>query len=163
MLRSIELRALAASPTRNLTIVIDEPIAALPSLTPVQGELAVVHHGDFLEVTGRAQTIVTLACDRCLQHFNHRLVTDFEEVIWLEDASVEVPLELEVPPAHLDELLPRDGRLDPVDLIYQHLCLELPVRNLCSEQCQGVKTAQPEEQSLDRRWAALARLREELG
>ncbi|MBW4698431.1 MAG: DUF177 domain-containing protein [Aphanocapsa lilacina HA4352-LM1] len=163
MLRSIELRALAASPTRSVSVVIDEPIAALPSLTPVQGELAVAHRGDFLEVAGHAQTIVTLACDRCLQQFNHRLATNFEEVIWLEDAPVEVPLELEVPPAHLDELLPRDGRLDPVYLIYQHLCLELPVRNLCSEQCQGVQTTQPQEPSLDRRWSALARLREELG
>ncbi|AGY57767.1 YceD family protein [Gloeobacter kilaueensis] len=158
MLRPIDLRALATSPTRKVELVIDQPLAGFESLTPVQGELQVIHRGDFLEVRGTARTIVTLSCDRCLKRFNHRLQTDFEEVIWLSDGEEELPLELEVTAANLDESIPRDGKLDPLDLVYQHLCLELPTRNLCDADCQGVALKDADAQSTDQRWSALTQL-----
>ena len=52
---------------------IDQALSALDSLTPVRGALTAVHRGNALELEGEASTIVTLCCDRCLQHFNHPL------------------------------------------------------------------------------------------
>ena len=63
---------------------VDQPIAGLDSLTPVRGELMALHHGSVLELQGRAETIVTLCCDRCLQSFNHQLSLEVRELIDLD-------------------------------------------------------------------------------
>jgi uncharacterized protein len=47
----------------------------LPSLTPVRGTIRAEHRGNILEVSGSAETIVCLCCDRCLKHFNRELST----------------------------------------------------------------------------------------
>ncbi len=162
-MKPIVIRELANSPTRQVELAFDEMISTLASLTPVQGDLSVVHQGDFLEVTGNARTIVTLQCDRCLQSFNHRLETAFEEAIWIDRGDEPLSAEQELSLSELDEHIPYDGQLDGLDLIYQHLCLELPVRNLCSEDCSGVEVTSPgPDATLDVRWSALAQLRGEL-
>jgi uncharacterized protein len=163
--RPIDLRSLAASPTRRVELLIDTPIERLESLTPVQGEFVAEHRGDFLEVEGHARTIVTLECDRCLKRFNHRLATGFREVLWLDHAPQALPPDQEVPFDDLEEHLPANGQLDPIDLIYQHLSLALPVRRLCAEECAGFALPGGSTGSgghTDHRWAALAELRKDL-
>jgi len=161
MIRPIELRQLALMPTRRIDIAFEEPVSGLESLTPVQGDVQVVHRGDYLEVEGTADTIVTLQCDRCLRHFNHRLETSFQEVLWLDQPGEVPPLEQEVNPGDLEEHLPADGQLDVIDLVYQHLCLALPFRRLCAEDCAGLSEAPAVSERIDHRWDALARLRQQ--
>ncbi|MDP5122749.1 MAG: hypothetical protein NWP84_02575, partial [Cyanobium sp. MAG_04] len=66
---------------------IDQTIEGLASLTPVRGQLHVSHRGNLLEVVGKAETIVTLCCDRCLQHFNHPLHASNQEMLWIGDPA----------------------------------------------------------------------------
>jgi uncharacterized protein len=135
----------------------------LETLTPIQGEVQVSHRGNYLEVEGWAETIVTLTCDRCLQQYNHRLRTEARELIWLQAAPQSLddyPLEREGSLEELVETLPPDGYFYPQNWIYEQLCLALPQRQLCDPSCQGIPLNPDQSQPVDRRWASLEALKQ---
>lgn len=150
---------------------VDQPLKELESLTPVRGELTAVHRGNILELSGEASTIVTLRCDRCLQHFNHPLSFRHQELVWLGDQAriegidPEVVLEggsevLELDPDGLSESIDPTGDFDPEHWLFEQLSLQLPLVNRCCRDCPGPDlqpTAQPPE-PIDPRWAALKKL-----
>jgi uncharacterized protein len=163
VMRPIYIPELLNAPQQTRVLEIQEPVADLASLTPVQGKLQVSHCGNYLQVTAKVETIVTLCCDRCLQQFNHRLVCDTAEMIWLREPAENLPDELEVEFDDLIESLSPVGYFDPQDWLYQQLQLALPQRQLCDRQCQGL-TSQINANTtpVDRRWAALAALQQNL-
>jgi uncharacterized protein len=156
---------------RTLEIIVDAPIADFETLTPVRGKIIVKHGGTFLDVSARVETIITLKCDRCLQQYNHRLVVEPQEIIWLDaDASEESDrrgMEIHTEIEELVDSLPPDGHFDPNVWLYEQLCLSLPIRQLCNLDCQ---TAAPEFVSiesetpvkLDSRWGILEVLKNQL-
>ncbi len=138
----------------------------LQTLMPIRGTVTVAHGGTYLTVRAKADTIVTLSCDRCLQQYNQRLSLDTEELIWLNpnaDQPDEGPLEREVSLQDLSESLSPNGYFYPLEWLYEQLCLALPYRQVCSEGCEGVA---PEDLSrgsqVDGRWASLQALKEQL-
>lgn len=149
---------------------VDQHITGLNSLTPVQGELQATHHGTALEVTASAETIVTLCCDRCLQHFNHPLRAEVHELVELrgqgddgdQDDLAEINLELArdgMPEgADLDDRLDPGGSFDPERWLFEQLSLRLPLVNRCGDDCPGPATWSSEPAGGDPRWAALAGL-----
>lgn len=165
-MEAIYIPQLLKAPERKREIKLDDPISGLESLTPVRGNLNVRHGGNFLEVTAKAETIVTMACDRCLQNYNSRLEIDTSELIWLEaaDPSLEhFPSEREVSLEDLSETLPPNGHFEPEQWLYEQFSLALPLRKLCGENCQGAaKTATEDQNRVDARWASLASLKEHL-
>lgn len=154
----------------NKTQVIDinEHLFELETLTPVRGEVKVAHAGTYLNVQGRGEAIVTLTCHRCLQNYNHRLVAEPKELIWLEETASpsSLPLEQEVSLEDLVETLPVDGYFDPYRWLYEQLCLALPQQQLCEAACSGINAVSPGEEvpasSMDQRWAALMDLKQQL-
>lgn len=167
-MESIHIPRLTQVSDQTETVQFSEPIPGLETLTPVQGVLRVSHRGNFLEVGAKAETIITLTCDRCLQQFNYRLVIAPSEIIWLDESADELhPLVLdqEIDTDDLVETLPPNGYFDPTTWLYEQLCLEIPQRQLCDAQCQGIALPQGEESSspaVDRRWAGLESLRRQL-
>ncbi len=162
-----ELRLLADG--RSWTV--DQPLSELETLTPVRGSLRAVHRGNILEVAGEASTIVTLRCDRCLQHFNHPLSFRHQEVVWLGDQAraagidAEVVLEggaevLELDPDGLCESLDPSGDFDPEHWLFEQLSLQLPLVNRCGSDCPGPELlgAPTPNEPTDPRWAALKKL-----
>jgi uncharacterized protein len=162
---------LANRPDRTLEIIVDRLIPEFETLTPIRGKIVVKHGGTFLEISAQTETIVTLACDRCLQQYNQRLILDTQEIIWLEAESteperrgVEVKNELE----DLVDSLPPDGHFPPDVWLYEQLCLSLPLRQLCNRDCVGIApletpTPQPVEVAqLDHRWGILENLKQKL-
>ena len=148
---------------------VDQPIAGLDSLTPVQGTITAIHHGTALEVTAAAETIVTLCCDRCLQHFNHSLQLQVRELVELRgqagdagDDPTMFSLELARPGMpegdDLDDRLDPAGRFDPERWLFEQLSLRLPLVNRCGDDCPGPATWSSEPSGGDPRWAALAGL-----
>ena len=157
---------------------IDQTITGLDSLTPVRGKLSVDHQGTVLAVKGHAETIVTLCCDRCLQHFNHLLQASAEEAIWLGEAGPGAEgeteaqlLELDVGPwlsngaaetanesDAFEQLNPR-GSFDPEHWVFEQLSLQLPLVNHCGSECPGPPTWSSDSRSGDPRWAALGQLK----
>ncbi|WP_353772005.1 DUF177 domain-containing protein [Okeania sp. SIO2G5] len=131
--------------------------------------MQVVHNGNFLAVKAIAETIVTLACDRCLCQYNHRLQVNASELIWLqaliEPDEQDEGLEVEVPMDDLVETLDPKGYFNPGEWLYEQLCLALPQRQLCDAECSGIaidSKAQDASPLIDQRWASLQSLKENL-
>jgi uncharacterized protein len=150
---------------KTLTVDLDTHLADLETLTPVRGEVTIIHQGTYLEVKGRAETIVTLTCDRCLQAYNYRVAIAPTELIWLEHEPdpATLPPEREVSVDDLFETLPPNGHFYPATWIYEQICLALPQPQICDEDCTGIDlngtaAANP----VDHRWAALTQLQQQL-
>ena len=165
-MEAIYIPHLLKAPKRKAEIVVNDAIADLDTLVPVKGRVVVRHGGNFLEVTSQAETITTLVCDRCLQHYNHRLAIDTSELIWLESELEhidDIPTEREVSIEDLSETLPPNGHFDPEAWLYEQLSLALPLRKVCGKNCPGTTVkATTEENHIDSRWSSLAALKEQL-
>ena len=164
-MEAIYIPHLLKAPNRRAEIIVQDQIANLDTLTPVKGKIAVRHGGNFLEVISQAETITTLTCDRCLQHYNHRLAIDASELIWLEselENIEDIPTEREVSFEDLSETLPPNGHFDPEAWLFEQLSLALPPRKVCGENCSGAAEApHKEENNIDSRWSSLAALKEQ--
>lgn len=165
-MEEIYIPSIAQKPKATESIEFEEFISDLETLMPIKGSLRLTHKGNYLEVEGKAETIVTLTCDRCLKQYNHRLLVDSSELIWLEErqkAEEFVSLDVEGDLEDLVEKLPRNGYFNGQDWIYQQLCLAIPPRQLCLRDCEGIKQAATAETGLiDKRWAALESIKKQL-
>lgn len=160
---------LLQQPEKTLTLELDGHLPNLETLIPVRGEVQVTHQATYLAVKGFAETIVTLTCHRCLKNYNHRISIAPTELIWLQadPDPASLPLEREVLMEDLTETLPPTGYFDPTTWIYEQICLALPQRQLCDEDCPGIAlpsdTAGSQDKlPVDHRWAALAQLQRQL-
>ena len=167
-MQSIYIPHLLNAEGQRRTLTFNTSILDLATLTPVRGQLVVQHCQTYLDVQAQAETIVTLTCDRCLQQYNHRLRLDASEMLWLEERPEPAtePLEREVPVEELMETLSPRGHFDPTTWLYEQLCLALPQRQICDDQCQGIAidaTDDPQASPppTDHRWAALAALKQQ--
>lgn len=166
----IYIPQLLRAPQQTETLEVQDYLPGLETLTPVNGNLQITHHGNYLEVSAQAETIITLTCDRCLQQYNYRLAVEPTEIIWLDDAVEDpndLPLEREITLEELVETLPTNGYFHPNEWLYEQLCLEIPQRKLCDQQCSGIQisnTLPPPQPSSkpDGRWASLEALKQNL-
>lgn len=164
----IYIPALTRAPAQTEVIAFSERLPDLETLMPVKGELRVAHRCTYLEVSAHIETIVTLTCNRCLQQYNYRLDITPTELIWLDEAAavddVDSLLEQDLTSDDLVESLPPEGTFDPTTWIYEQVCLALPQRQLCDAACPGIplSTAANGEGLVDRRWASLEALRQQL-
>lgn len=166
-MESIYIPHLTKAPEQTEVIQVQEFLPNLETLTPIRGLIRVTHRGNFLEVSAQAETIITLTCHRCLQQYNHRLAVATSEIIWLDETADQPdnsPLEREVALEDLVEILSPQGYFHPDQWLYEQLCLEIPQRQLCDQNCAGIKTATPGslEQLTDKRWASLEALKKQL-
>ena len=165
-MEAIYIPQLLKAPERKRELKLDDSIPGLESLTPVRGTITIRHGGNFLEIILKAETIVTLVCDRCLQNYNSRLAVDTSELIWLEASEPDManlPLEREVSLEDLSESLNPNGHFDPEQWLYEQFSLAFPLRKLCGENCQGAaKTTTDNDDVVDSRWASLASLKNQL-
>ena len=165
-MKAIYIPQLAQAQERTQTIEFKENLKGIETLTPVQGTLKVTHQGTYLEVSTQADTIVTLVCHRCLQQFNHRLSVAASELIWLADSNDEsgiLPFDQDLSVDDLVESLPPDGDFEPTAWLYEQLCLAIPQKQLCEQQCNGIEVSDAVlNPGIDRRWASLESLKGQL-
>lgn len=138
---------------------VDQSIAGLESLTPVRGNLLAVHHGTALEVSGEAETIITLCCARCLQHYNQGLRAEVRELIEFR-SGLPSPEEDPLAPLgdDLDDRLDPAGSFDPERWLFEQLSLQLPLVNRCGKECPGPASWGNGAPAADPRWEALRAL-----
>ena len=120
---AIFIPQLTKAPERTEEIQVQEFLPGLETLTPVRGVIQVKHQGNYLEVSSQAETIVTCTCNRCLQQYNHRLVLNAQEVIWLDETAnqtEDLPVEMEVLNAPVSEK-PTDSRWALLDALKKQL------------------------------------------
>ncbi|ARV57527.1 metal-binding protein [Nostocales cyanobacterium HT-58-2] len=161
---AIYIPQLTKAPQRTEEIQVAEFLPGLETLTPVRGHIRVQHQGNYLDVSGQAEAIMTCTCNRCLQNYNHRLTVDTKEIIWLDETANEVddlPLEREIAFDDLVETLSPDGYFYPSEWLYEQMCLELPQRQLCDANCLGIQPSgeSKSEKLIDSRWASLEALK----
>jgi uncharacterized protein len=158
-MESIHIPWLLKLPEHTEVIQVDEFIAGLETLTPVRGRLQVTHQGNYLEVSAQAETIITLTCDRCLRQYNHRLILEASELVWLDESADQPdmgPLDRETALDDLIETLSPQGYFQPDTWLYEQLCLAIPPRKLCDQQCPGIPiTEKDSTSSTDHRWKGL--------
>jgi uncharacterized protein len=145
----------------------------LPSLTPVRGIILAEHRGNILEVSGSAQTIICLCCDRCLKQFNRELSTETNELIWLGDSEAVAEMAEEGLDASsvdgLVECLDPMGSFEPERWMFEQLSLQIPAVNFCGDGCPGMPQLVNQEltasvtPSADPRWKALLSLSSDPG
>jgi len=163
----IYIPQLTRAPQQTEVLEFRQSLQGLETLMPVQGQLQVTHHGNYLEVSAIAETILTLSCHRCLQNYNYRLKITPSELIWLQENPESPdfpPLDRDLTSEDLVETLSPTGWFDGETWLYEQLCLAIPQRQLCDRQCPGIQpVAEPEAIStVDRRWASLASLKQQL-
>lgn len=165
-MKAIYIPQLLKAPRKTVEIQIHDVLPDLKTLTPVRGTLRVAHQQTYLEVSGQAETIVTLICHRCLQNYNYRLSLDTQELIWLEDEQMDkenLLLEREVKVEDLSETLSPRGYFQPDAWLYEQFCLLLPLQQICDSQCEGIIPSPSEDDApTDSRWATLEALKQQL-
>jgi uncharacterized protein len=159
-MEKILISQIARADRASITIEFKQFLPELDTLTPVQGTIKVSHGGNFLEVQSRAWTIMTLTCDRTLVQFNHRLEVDTKELILLQE---EIPAsqyakEIEVSLSDLTETLTPHGYFDPAAWLYEQLCLNIPFQKIAPNAPELDFVDKGSEDTVDKRWAALATL-----
>ncbi|MBE9034071.1 YceD family protein [aff. Roholtiella sp. LEGE 12411] len=164
---AIYIPQLTRASERTEEVQIKEFLPGLETLTPVRGHVRVQHQGNYLEVSGQAETIITCTCNRCLQQYNQRLGIDTKEVIWLDETAnqaQDLPLEREVAMEDLVETISPDSYFYPSEWLYEQMCLAMPQRQLCARNCPGIinNTADSSENPIDNRWASLEALKKQL-
>ena len=161
----IYIPQLLKAPQHSQSIPLDDFVPGLDILTPLRGTMVVTHRGTYLEVSVSAETIITLTCDRCLRQYNHRLVLNTSELIWLDENAQEAktyPQEREIAWEDLSESLPPDGHFSPDSWLYEQLSLTMPLRRICDKNCPGPVIENAESKPLiDSRWAALEALKKD--
>lgn len=162
-MEAIHIPRLIHCPEHTKTLEFKTLLKDLKTLTPVQGWIKITHQGNFLEISAKAETIVTLTCHRCLQQFNHRLAIEPSEMIWLDETTdqvEELPLDRDLSMDDLVEALPPNGYFDPEIWLYEQFSLEIPQRQLCEQDCRGIEVSDDIiNPGIDQRWAALQALK----
>ncbi|MEB3333819.1 MAG: YceD family protein [Cyanobacteriota bacterium] len=157
-LRPVPIQELRALPEGKHWQV-DQPIADFSTLTPVRGELRIVHHGTAIEVSATVDTIVTLPCARCLQDYNAAIQADLRELLQFNDNPSRHPEgSAERLRDDLEEHIDPRGSFDPERWLFEHLSLRLPLVNRCGDDCPGPPRWSSAPTPADPRWAALRRL-----
>ncbi len=165
-MKNISIPQLLKMPEGVYQLKLNDYISDLNTLTTVKGTFKVTHCHSFLNVELKADTILTLVCDRCLKTFNHRLSVNTEEVILLQypvDEST-LPLEREIVSEDLSETLPPNGELNVEEWIYEQLSLAMPLRNICGNDCDPPEIIENKQSAetkptIDDRWSALSQLK----
>ncbi len=164
---AIFIPQLTKAPERTEEIQVNESLPGLETLTPVRGVIRVQHQGNYLEVSGQAESIITCTCNRCLQQYNQRLAVNTKEIIWLDanaNQGEDLPLEREVAIDDLVETVSHNGYFYPSEWLYEQMCLAIPQRQLCAPKCPGIldAVASISEEIIDNRWSALQSLKKQL-
>ncbi|GBF82328.1 YceD family protein [Aphanothece sacrum] len=165
-MQAIYIPHLLQTTNRTQTLTLDDFISGLDTLTPLRGKMSIRHGGTFLEIIVKAETIITLTCDRCLQQYNQRLPLQTSEIIWLDkntDLPQNIPQEREIAWEDLSESLSVDGHFEVDTWLYEQLSLAMPLRRLCGKNCQQPTVISNETQTvMDGRWASLESLKRQL-
>jgi len=93
----------------------------------VEGELQISRLDEQVLVRGSISTEIELECHRCLRTFTRPTRASFSQLYSMTPTDDEMPIE--------------DDELDLAPLIEQEIILGLPIKILCTPDCQGIEIA----------------------
>jgi uncharacterized protein len=134
----IDLADIAGTPGERGRYAISEEIPVADScevLGPVVGELEVENPGSLLLVRGKLRAVVRVSCVRCLGLCEYPLTMSVEEEFATPETAPDVlTTDREEPEAAAIA----NYVLDVSELVRQQLAVNLPMAQLCREDCRGI-------------------------
>lgn len=101
------------------------------TLVDILGKISVSVTEDGVVADGKLAALTQLACSRCLKDYWQPLNINFTEMFSAHPAGNPGD-ELEEQP------LPADGSIDLTSIIRDYATLDIPIRQLCAEDCKGL-------------------------
>ena len=130
----IEIAEIERTPDKTLLYEFDDEIKELNNCR-VKADLEFKSVGGYIEVTGHAEGVITLECDRCLSEFEHHFDFDIEETFAKHSLYDEYSQEVEIQSGQFITDLNGEKEIDVCDLLYQSVILNLPNKKVCGINC----------------------------
>jgi uncharacterized protein len=144
----------------------------LAALSPVAWRGRITYADPGFHLRARAKYEQTLRCDRCLGEYTEPVESELELMVLEHTEREEEEGERELSEEDLGLVYAEGGVLDTRPMLVEQLQLNVPMRPLCREACQGLcpvcganRNAQEcdcKVETVDPRWAGLAELRSRL-
>ena len=152
-------------PASRIDLGADAKLAA-----PVETEGTAELVDSDISLQGHLSTTVELICARCLEPIRQPIERDYD-LFYRPMKEIAKEEEIQIPTAELEIGFYQGNGLHLEDALKEQILLALPMRSLCRPDCRGlcpqcgqnrnlVKCGCPEE-TVDSRWAPLARLKNE--
>ncbi|NQS91027.1 MAG: DUF177 domain-containing protein, partial [Chloroflexi bacterium] len=97
----------------------------------IKGQIAVSVTEDGVVAEGKINALTELSCSRCLDLYWQPIKLDFTEIFSahpVEDQSDALG----------EQLLPADGSIDLTPILRDYTALDIPIRQVCKEECKGL-------------------------
>jgi DUF177 domain-containing protein len=142
----LDLSEIVTREGMRVNVEVDQPGVEDPDLVfaePLRGRLTFSNSGDLINIQGKVQTTLTIACSRCLADVRVPVRVPVEEHFPIDDVlhPERLPEEGEEFDTVVNTVVYVDqGRpiLDLDELLRQLLVTEIPIRTLCSDACLGL-------------------------
>ncbi len=134
----IDLANVAGTPGAHGRYEVSERPAATEdyeAVGPVEGWLNVENTGALLLMTGELRAAVRVKCVRCLVECECPLVMEIEEEFATGETAPDV---LTIDREEPETSAIKDFVLDVSELVRQQLAVNLPMHQLCREDCKGI-------------------------
>lgn len=106
---------------------------------PANIKLHLVNTGASVLVRGKVETEIELECSRCLKTFKLPLSVTIEEEFSKHPPENKSGGEIELKEEDFVYPIEKDNSIDLTEVIRQDLLLALPIKTLCSPDCQGIE------------------------
>ncbi len=104
-----------------------------------QGRLEIHKSGANIEINGWVKSQVHLCCDRCLKSFPKEVETSFFYLLQPKaDFGRDLSSDHQLSRDEIDVYWYEDGQILGEELFREQILLQLPMRNLCKEECKGL-------------------------
>ena len=105
---------------------------------PVSIAVHLANTGSSIVLYGNAETEVEVECSRCLKTFRQPLEVELSEEFVNPSLLIRGSGETELKPGDFVYPIEKDNKIDLTEVLRQSFLLELPLKNLCSENCPGI-------------------------
>jgi uncharacterized protein len=104
-------------------------------LEPVRAELSIKRIGEEVFIKGEMRVRLSFVCSRCLVPFEFPIQSKFDLVYLPEELDV---MKDQLESDDMSKLFYYSRKIDIKDVVLEQLNLAIPVKPLCSEDCQGI-------------------------
>ena len=137
MCKSISIKELENSETKEIKIFFDDIIEGLKTKDNIKAELTFKDLGEFVNAKGHVSGIAILECDLCLNEYEYKLDIYVDEMYAKNSYLTEAKQETEIKEDGFVIDLNGSDEIDIKDLIYQTVLLEFPNKKVCDINCNG--------------------------
>jgi uncharacterized protein len=104
---------------------------------PVEYELTVKKFDDLVTIQGPVHFEAIFTCGRCLEEFTQRIAVDMN-IRLTSKAKLPQASELALKSEDMDVYFYDSDEIDLDPFIYEEALLDMPIRPICKEDCQGL-------------------------